>query len=120
MNTFEWNVRGMKCNRAFRILHRFMRDHSFDIVFLFETISTHAWMEMLRIQLGFAGKLVVKKDGRSGRLCLFWSSKVDESLLYFSKFYIDVKVVSHSDRNWRFTGFYGEPDALNVSNLGLF
>ena len=68
-------------------------------------------MEVLRIKLGFVGKLVVNCKGKLGGLCLFWSSKVRVDLLSFSVAHIDVRVVSTSERWWRLTGFYGNPDA---------
>ncbi|KAK2635603.1 hypothetical protein Ddye_030395 [Dipteronia dyeriana] len=67
-------------------------------------------MEGIRVQLGFTGKLVVDCEGRSGGLGLFWTDKVNVSLLSFSRFHIDVRVTSGANEDWRFTGFYGHPE----------
>ncbi|KAK2649995.1 hypothetical protein Ddye_017484 [Dipteronia dyeriana] len=68
-------------------------------------------MEVLRIKLGFVGKLVVNAVGRGGGLCLFWTNRVDILFLSFSKVHIDVQVKSHVLEIWRLTGFYGNPEA---------
>ncbi|KAL5767196.1 hypothetical protein ACOSQ2_013979 [Xanthoceras sorbifolium] len=68
-------------------------------------------MEQLRLFLGFSGKLVVESVGRSGGLVLFWSGHLDVRLLSFSLFHIDVSVSDSGCSPWRFTGFYGSPEA---------
>ncbi|KAF4399092.1 hypothetical protein G4B88_023686 [Cannabis sativa] len=65
----------------------------------------------MRVRLGFVGKLVVEKIGRSGGLCLFWSSNVTVVLKGYSRNHIDVMVCSHGDLWWLYTGFYGQPEA---------
>ncbi|KAF4388587.1 hypothetical protein G4B88_021498 [Cannabis sativa] len=64
----------------------------------------------MRVRLGFIGKLVVEKVGRSGGLCLFWSSNVNVVLKGYARSHIDVMVCSHGDLWWRYTGFYGQPE----------
>ena len=110
MNTLTWNVRGLGNDRTFHILHSHVTENRPDIVFLLETLCNHDWLEVVRVRLGFVGKLVVNKVGRSGGLCLFWSDKVEIDLLGFSRYHIDVIVTSHSSLKWRFTGVYGQPD----------
>ncbi|KAK3182761.1 hypothetical protein Dsin_030047 [Dipteronia sinensis] len=56
-------------------------------------------------------KLVVNAEGRSGGLCLLWTDGVVVDLLSYSKFHIEVKVSFVALKVWRFTGFYGDPDA---------
>ncbi|KAL5570907.1 hypothetical protein UlMin_020504 [Ulmus minor] len=68
-------------------------------------------MERIRVQLGFSGMLIWEKEGRSGGLCLFWSTGVDVQLLSGSKGHIDVIVTTHNSLSWRFTGLYGNPDS---------
>ena len=64
-------------------------------------------MESLHVKLGFTGKLVVESVGKSGGLCLFWSGGILVDLLRFSRYHIDVKVLSHVSLVWCLTGFYG-------------
>ncbi|KAF4362680.1 hypothetical protein G4B88_028733 [Cannabis sativa] len=75
------------------------------------TIRTVAQMELLRIHLGFASKLVVEKGWRSCVFCLFWLDNVDVTLLSFSRGHIDVLVSILSFTPWRFTGVYGQLDS---------
>ncbi|KAK1577933.1 hypothetical protein Q3G72_026109 [Acer saccharum] len=53
----------------------------------------------------------VDSSGRSGGLCLFWSNKVTVDLLSFTRYHIDMKVISYGLTIWRFTGFYRHPEA---------
>ena len=111
MKILVWNARGMGSSRAFRVLRSFKQAHSPDIIFLMETKADYNSMEVIRVKLGFSSKLVVNCSGRKGGLCLFWSDHIDVSLLSYSNFHIEVRVISHSDISWRFTGFYGHLEA---------
>ncbi|KAF4380398.1 hypothetical protein F8388_024691 [Cannabis sativa] len=81
------------------------------LFFCRKTLVTHLVLEVMRVRLGFVGKLVVEKIGRSGGLCLFWSSNVTVVLKGYSRNHIDVMVCSHGDLWWLYTGFYGQPEA---------
>jgi hypothetical protein len=61
--------------------------------------------------LGFPNGEVVSADGLSGGLALFWRRDVVVSLQSKSRSHIDVLLASDSlsSRQWRFTGFYGDP-----------
>ncbi|KAK0572934.1 hypothetical protein LWI29_000634 [Acer saccharum] len=76
-----------------------------------ETKSGQARMEILRVKLGFEGKLVVNSVGTSGGLCLFWAAGFQVSLLSYTLAHIDVRLLSPCNRWWRLTGFYGNPDS---------
>ncbi|KAL5736602.1 hypothetical protein ACOSQ2_031390 [Xanthoceras sorbifolium] len=76
-----------------------------------ETICDHNYLEVVCVKLGFVGKLVIDKIGRNKGLCLFWSQNVEVGLLSFSRFYINVKIGLHTNKVWRYTGFYGHPKA---------
>ncbi|KAL5752610.1 hypothetical protein ACOSP7_022808 [Xanthoceras sorbifolium] len=51
-----------------RLAH--MWDHVPNLVFLTETMLAHGRLELLRVRLGFSGKLVVDLVGHTGGLCL--------------------------------------------------
>ncbi|KAK2641420.1 hypothetical protein Ddye_023183 [Dipteronia dyeriana] len=76
--------------------------------FLMETKVYNFVIENIHVKTGYYGKFMVNSVGRSGGLCLLWSSYVDVSLVSYSNFHIDVDIVSHKDIRWRFTGFYGD------------
>ncbi|KAL5818852.1 hypothetical protein ACOSQ4_022694 [Xanthoceras sorbifolium] len=98
MKTLFWNVRGLGNDRTFHVLRSLVQEVTPDIVFLSETISDRFHMEYLRVNLGFVGKLVVERRGRSGGLCLFWGPGVDVTLLSYSHYHIDVRVRSMLDK----------------------
>ena len=53
----------------------------------------------------------VSSEGLSGVLVLFWNSDSGVSLKSYSRTHIDVFVQNDAtgSREWRFTGFYGDP-----------
>ena len=57
MKTMFWNARGLEGDRVFRVLHSLMQAYHPNIVFLMETRCDHGVMELLRVKLGFVGKL---------------------------------------------------------------
>ena len=96
MKLFVYNAPGLGFERAFQVLHLLKRDICSEVKFLMETKTENVRMEQLRIILGFASELVMHSNGRSGGLCLFWSSSVVVDLLSFSRFHIDVKILLHN------------------------
>ncbi|KAL5798041.1 hypothetical protein ACOSQ2_002861 [Xanthoceras sorbifolium] len=95
----------------YQVLSRHVRDLYPDLVFISETLLSHSKMEIIRVRLGFSGKLVVNNVGRSGGLSLMWSDSISVSLLSYSNWHIDVMVTLDSGSCWRFSGMYGNPEA---------
>ncbi|KAK2664364.1 hypothetical protein Ddye_002938 [Dipteronia dyeriana] len=110
MKIFVWNDRGLGSTRAFNVLHFHMQETKPEVMFLIETRCDHVKLENWRIKLGFACKLVVDSVGKSGGLCLFWSSDLHVELLTYSQAHMDVRIWHNKNHSWRFTGFYGHPD----------
>ena len=79
------------------------------MVFLSETHLDECLTEGLRRKLKMDFKEVVRSDGRSGGLLLFWKKEVVLSLRFKTRNYIDVFIGNSQHDAWRFTGFYGEP-----------
>uniref|UniRef100_A0A803PAX6 Reverse transcriptase domain-containing protein n=1 Tax=Cannabis sativa TaxID=3483 RepID=A0A803PAX6_CANSA len=67
-------------------------------------------METIRIRLGFEGYFCVDAKGKSGGLALLWKAPFSVQLRSFNDFHIDAWINTEDDLNWRFTGFYGDPD----------
>ncbi|XVF56363.1 hypothetical protein PTKIN_Ptkin06aG0114300 [Pterospermum kingtungense] len=66
-----------------------------------------------RVRWGYDNCFVVDCVGRAGGLALLWNSNYQINLQTYSKYHIDVSVISKaSGHSWRFTGFYGEPDQI--------
>ncbi|KAK3195440.1 hypothetical protein Dsin_026750 [Dipteronia sinensis] len=110
MKILVWNTRGLGSTQAFHVLRSFQQADHPNIVFLMETKADKNLMESIHTRLGFNGKLVVECEGSCGGLCMYWTNLVDVNLFSFSRYHVDVKVLSHSGFTWRFTGFYGHPE----------
>lgn len=108
MSLLFWNARGLGSPQAFRRLYNLVQSHKPQMVFLTETKMCGSRMNSIKIQLGFQNCFSVDCCGRSGGLSLFWSAEIGFSLLSFSKNHID-GWVDWDSKNWRFTGFYGNP-----------
>jgi hypothetical protein len=82
------------------------------IVFLIETLCSTKYMEHVRSCLGFESLFVVEPMGRSEGLALLWMDTQPLDIFNYSWLHIDA-VVKDSDWNaqWRFTGFYGQPNS---------
>ena len=79
------------------------------LLFLSETKMRSQRADELRWRLGFQNAFGVSSVGLSGGLVLLWKNNVTVDLKSYSKFHIDVWVTMENGRQWRFTGFYGEP-----------
>ena len=53
---------------------------------------------------------VSPRNTRGGKLVLFWRESVDISVKGFDKNHIDTIINKNKEGEWRFIGFYGEPD----------
>lgn len=78
-------------------------------MFLMETHLDDYHAECLRRKLKMDHKYVIRSDGRSGGLILYWKKEVTFTLRDKNDNYIDVFVGNGVENFWRFTGMYGEP-----------
>ncbi|KAL0400945.1 UNVERIFIED_CONTAM: hypothetical protein Slati_4124400 [Sesamum latifolium] len=68
-------------------------------------------IEFLKARFNLFG-VCVESNGRAGGLALLWNKDIDIQLQSLSSHHIDVDVLpKNSDGKWRFTGFYGHPEA---------
>ena len=82
-------------------------------MFLVETWLDKARLEEIRVKLKFGGMIEVCRDTRGGGIVIFWKKDVDFSLGTFSPNHIDGILNKGKEDEWRFTGFYGEPETQN-------
>ncbi|TXG72251.1 hypothetical protein EZV62_000830 [Acer yangbiense] len=107
----SWNVRELGNPRAFAALLRLLKHHSSDLVFLSETKSNSFKVERIRVSFGFSGSLCVDSVGNNGGLLLLWKDSIKVSVLSFFLDHIDARMCREDGFLWRFTSFYGEPNA---------
>ncbi|XP_075636519.1 uncharacterized protein LOC142608713 [Castanea sativa] len=82
------------------------------IVFLAETLTNDARLEFIQNNINFDHRWVVPKVGRSGGLVLYWKASINLSIEGSDKYYIDAVINKGRESEWRFTGFYDEPDTV--------
>ena len=61
----------------------------------------------------FGGMLSFSRERKGGDVAVFWKKDVDFSVDTYSPNRIDVIINKGKEEEWRFTSFYGEPEAVN-------
>ena len=69
------------------------------------------WVEFNSNIHKYAGLFIIRNQDVEGGLALLWKHGITIWVDSFSQFHIDVIVHGCSADAWRFTGFYGAPDA---------
>ncbi|XP_060972590.1 uncharacterized protein LOC133038446 [Cannabis sativa] len=110
MSTLLWNVQGIGNPWTVTALATHVKEFNLSLVSLSETRSKSAYMETIRVRLGFDGCFCVDAKGKSRGLALLWKAPFAVQLMSFNDFHIDAWINTEEDVNWRFTGFYGDPD----------
>lgn len=112
MNILSWNCRGLENLRTVQDLYRMIKEKCLGLVFLMETKLRRIKMEWIRCKLGFQNLFVVDSVGKGGGLALFWRDDIQVDIQNFSPRHINgVITTPYSDVQWKFTGFYGHPEA---------
>ena len=57
-----------------------------------------------------SSKWVVPRSGKGGGLVLFWKYSINLKVEDSNKYFIDTSTNKNTDKEWRFTGFYGEQE----------
>ncbi|XP_073025074.1 uncharacterized protein [Primulina eburnea] len=112
MSCIAWNAPGLGNQRAFRELKRLVTEKKPTLLFLSETRRRNINSVQWKMLLGFMGCFTMDCVGRSGGLCLLWMDSLSVSITSFSTGHIDF-IVTEGNKRWRFTGFYGNPNASN-------
>ena len=81
------------------------------VVFLAETWTDEARLTRIQDRLKFKNKFVAPRRHKVGGLVIYWKEEFDLTIETFSKNHIDATIKKkNKTEEWRFTGFYGEPD----------
>lgn len=111
MSLIAWNCRGLGKPRAVRFLKEIVHQIKPSFVFLSETLSTKNKVETVCKELHFAGCWVVEAEGHSGGIALLWKNEGACRVTAANKHFIDFEVENDQVGRWRYTGFYGCPEA---------
>ena len=80
------------------------------VVFLAETWADEARLDQVLHNINFGHKWEVPSGRRGGGLVLFWKRDVTVTIEYSHRYFIDVTFDKNKEAEWRFIGFYGEPE----------
>ncbi|KAK9989615.1 hypothetical protein SO802_029854 [Lithocarpus litseifolius] len=80
------------------------------VVFLAETWADEARLKQVQRKIQFENIFSTPRLNRGGGLVMFWRSSIDVSVVGSSTNYIDAIINRNKEGEWRFTGFYGEPE----------
>ena len=108
MKILGWNCQGICNSSTVRALRALVKGHCPHIVFLCETKATESRLKKIACSLGFSEHLTVAARGKSGGICLFWSSGIHVDVLEFNSVTIAISIYD-SVCNWSLVGFYGPP-----------
>ncbi|XP_050259968.1 uncharacterized protein LOC126705053 [Quercus robur] len=110
MSCLAWNCRGLGNLRTGRELVDIIRAKDPSVVFLAETLTDDARLELVQRNIDFDHRWVVPREGRSGGLALFWKSIVNLKVESSHRYFIDATIDKGTEGEWRLIGFYGEPE----------
>ena len=113
MNILCWNCRGLGNPQTVQELGDLIWAQDSLVVFLAETWLDKARLEETKVCYKFKGLIEVSRISRGGGVAMFWKEGCNLSLDTYSPNHIDVIINKGKDDEWRFTGFYGEPDTRN-------
>uniref|UniRef100_A0A2N9FK76 Reverse transcriptase domain-containing protein n=1 Tax=Fagus sylvatica TaxID=28930 RepID=A0A2N9FK76_FAGSY len=120
MRVLSLNCRGLGNQATVNELHGVVKLEVPKIVFLMETRLPVRKLEFLRVKFGMRGCFGVNRKRFGGGLALFWDDSVTLHIQSYSLFHIDTHVIQGDGATWRFTGFYGHPEAgLRVRSWAL-
>ncbi|XP_075656619.1 uncharacterized protein LOC142626791 [Castanea sativa] len=110
MNLLVWNCCGLGNLRTEKELGNIIRAKDPSVVFLAETWADEVRLERVLHSIDFDHKWEVCSGRRDGGLVLFWKKDVHVTVEDSHRFFIDVTLNKNKESEWRFTGFYGEPE----------
>ncbi|KAL5571808.1 hypothetical protein UlMin_021405 [Ulmus minor] len=111
MNLVVWNVQGIGNPWTSNLLLSLVKTYNPNVLFLLETKSENHNALLLRKKLGFFDDFTVSCVGLSGGLMLLWKENCVVNVCSSSNYFIDAWISSPDILPWRFSGFYGNPDA---------
>ncbi|XP_050264146.1 uncharacterized protein LOC126708397 [Quercus robur] len=110
MSLLVWNCRGLGNLRTENELVTLIQAKDPSVVFIAETWTDGARLDRTLSKINFDQKWVVSRVNRGGGLVLFWKNSVNLTVVDSHRYYIDTIINGNSENEWRFTGFYGEPE----------
>ena len=108
MSFLAWSCHGLGNLRTRRELIEIIQAKDPTVVFLAETLTYNARLEVIQRSIGFDHRWVVPRVGRGGGLVLYWKASINLTVEDSDRYYIDAMINKNTENEWRLTGFYGE------------
>lgn len=110
MNLLSWNVQGMGSPETFSALRNLINRFHPQVLFICETKSNWAKMDVIKKRIQFKGIHVVNSMGLSGGLTMLWIEDVNVKIIGSLKYFIDAIINPGMDNSWQFMGYYRDLD----------
>ena len=110
MSLLVWNCRGLGNPLIEDQLADLVWAKDPSVVFIVETWADKARLEQVKRRIQFKNLFEVPRRNKAGGLAIFWKEDFSLNIKTFSPNHIDTTINKHRPDEWRFTGFYGEPD----------
>ena len=110
MSLIVWNCRGLGNLRTEDQLADLVWAKDPSVVFLAETWTDKARLEQVQRRIQFKNLFEVPRKNKVGGLAIFWKEGFPLDIETFSINHIDTTINKNKENEWRFTGFYGEPE----------
>ena len=110
MSLIVWNCRGLGNLRTEDQLADLVWAKDLSVVFLAETWTDKARLEQVKRRIQFKNLFEVPWINKGGGLTIFWKEGFHLEIETYSKNHIDTTINKNTEKEWWFTGFYGEPD----------
>ena len=108
MSLLVWNCHELGNQLIGKELEELVQAKDLFFMIIVETWIDKARLDRIQHYINFEHKRVVECSNWGGELILFWKSIVNLIVEDISKYYIDAFVDKDTEKEWRFTSFYGE------------
>ena len=110
MSLLVWNCRGLGNPLIEDQLADLVWAKDPSVVFLAETWTDKARLEQVQRRIQSKNLFEVPRKNKAGGLAIFWKEGFPLDIETFSINHIDTTINKNKENEWRFTGFYGEPE----------
>ena len=112
MSCLVWNCCGLGNPYTENELTEMVWAKDPSIVFIAEAWADEPRLNNVKRKIQFENMFVVPRTNRGGGFVLFWRSSIAVTVEGSDKNHIDAKINKDMEDDWRFIGFYGEPETF--------
>ena len=117
MSLLVWNCHGLVNPLTVDQLAELVWAKDPSVVFIVKTWTDKARLEQVKRRIQFKNLFEVPRRNKVGGLALFSKEDFNLDIETFSPNHIDTTINKNTPNEWRFTGFYGEPNTQKRHEL---